>query len=96
MPSAQILIVSHACNAQPMTGVGQTRLFDNVDAMSAAPSIAAECCSAVFGASGHQLQKGAVHSITIVGAGKQFWADRSSLKSEFNLTCHKAHLRLPS
>jgi len=75
---------------------GQTRLFDNVDAMSAAPSIAAECCSAVFGASGHQLQKGAVHSITIVGAGKQFWADRSSLKSEFNLTCHKAHLRLPS
>jgi hypothetical protein len=35
-----------------MTALGQTRLFDDVDAMSAAPPIATECCSAVSGASG--------------------------------------------
>ena len=33
---------------------GQTRLFDDVDAMSAAPPIATECCTAVSGASGQQ------------------------------------------
>jgi hypothetical protein len=34
-----------------MSVMGQTQLFDDVDAMSAAPPIATECCSAVSGAS---------------------------------------------
>jgi hypothetical protein len=40
------------CDAHSESGVGQTRLFDDVDAMSGAPSIATECCIAVSGASG--------------------------------------------
>jgi hypothetical protein len=41
-----------------MTNKGQTRLFDKVDAMSAAPPIAAECCTAVSGASGQRRHSG--------------------------------------
>jgi hypothetical protein len=42
------------CNllSGPTPASGQIRLFDDVDTMSAARSIATECCSAISGASG--------------------------------------------
>ena len=47
----------HSKFGMPMSQLGQTRLFDDVDAMSAAPLIATQCCTAVSGVSGENLPR---------------------------------------